>query len=195
MRKAFYSCGIILLMEKIRIRDIMNTSPVMINKKASVLDATKEMKSEKVGSIIVVEDGKPIGIVTESDILREIVAEERDPKKIPVDEIMSAPPVTISPDDEIYDAVKMMGKHRIRRLPVVESEKIIGMVTERDIMQFSPLLRDILEEWAEITKQRIEYKREGKFISGKCEECGMLSRQLVNFNGRLLCEFCLERMR
>jgi CBS domain-containing protein len=179
-------------MEKICIRDIMSGNPVMINKKASVLDAVKEMKSEMVGSIIVVEDGKPIGILTESDILRKIVAEEKDAAKIAVEEVMSSPPITISPDANIEEAVKIMGKYKIRRLPVVENGKLVGMVTERDIMQVSPLIMDIIEEWAEINRQRLAYRKEKKFMSGKCEECGMLSQRLLNVDGRLLCESCAE---
>ncbi|HEC77273.1 MAG TPA: CBS domain-containing protein [Thermoplasmatales archaeon] len=182
-------------MEEIRIRDIMNKSPVIINKKASVLDAVKEMVSEKVGSIIVVEDGKPIGILTESDIMKKIVAVEKNPAKICVDKVMSFPTVTISPDEKIERAVEIMGKKKIRRLPVVENGKLTGMVTERDIMQFSPLLLDIIEEWAEITRKRLEYKGREKYISGKCEECGMLSRRLSYVNGRLLCESCSEVLR
>ena len=179
-------------MEKICIRDIMSENPVMINKKASVLDAVKEMKSEMVGSIIVVEDGKPIGILTESDILSKIVAEEKDAAKVAVEEVMSSPPITISPDANIEEAVKIMGKYKIRRLPVVENGKLIGMVTERDIMQVSPLIMDIIEEWAEINRQRLAYRKEKKFMSGKCEECGMLSQRLLNVDGRLLCESCAE---
>ena len=180
---------------EIRIRDIMNTNPVMINRKASVLDAVKEMKSEKVGSIVIVENGKPIGVLTESDILRKIVAEGKDASEIAVEKVMSSPTITISPDEKIENAVKLMGKNRIRRLPVVEGGKLVGMVTERDILQFSPLLLNILEEWARITKERVSYEREGKFMSGKCEECGMLSQRLRDVNGRLLCESCAETMR
>ena len=181
--------------EEIRIRDIMSTNPVMINKKASVLDATKEMKSERVGSIIIVEDGKPIGVLTESDILRKIVAEEKDPSKISVEEVMSKPPITISPDATIEEAVRLMGKHKIRRLPVVDKGKLVGMVTEKDIMQSSPLLLDIIEEWAEIVRERLSYRGAGKTMAGKCEECGMLSSRLVDVNGRLLCESCAELVR
>lgn len=180
---------------EIRIRDIMNANPVIINRKASVLDAAKEMKSEKVGSIIVVEDGRPIGVLTESDILRKIVAEKKDASEIAVEKIMSFPPITISPDEKIEEALRLMGKHKIRRLPVVKGEKLVGMVTERDILLFSPLLLNILEEWAKVTKERLSYEREGKFISGKCEECGMLSQRLRDINGRLLCESCAETMR
>jgi len=179
-------------MEEIRIRDVMNRNPVIIKRKASVLDAVKEMVSERVGSIIVVENRKPIGILTESDIMKKIVAMEKNPAKVCVDEIMSSPTITISPDEKIENAVKIMGEKKIRRLPVVENGKLIGMVTERDIMQFSPLLLNIIEEWAEITKKRLEYKGKDKYISGKCEECGMLSRRLSYVNGRLLCESCCE---
>ncbi len=173
----------------------MNPSPVIINRKASVLDATKEMKSEKVGSIIIVENGKPIGVLTESDILRKIVAEEKDPAKIPVEKVMSKPIITISPNASIEEAIRIMGKHKIRRLPVVENDRLIGMVTEKDIMQFSPLLLDIIEEWAEIMRERISYRKSTKFMSGKCEECGMLSDRLLDVNGRLLCESCAEATR
>ncbi len=182
-------------MEKIRIRDIMNHSPVMISRKASVLDASKEMKSEKVGSIIVVEDGKPIGILTESDILRKIVAEEKNPAEVTVDEIMNSPVIVIEPDSGIEEAVRLMGKHRIRRLPVVKDGKLMGMVTEKDLMIASPLLLNIIEEWAQITRDRLEYKRGEKYFVGKCEECGMLTSRLRNVNGRLLCESCAEMMR
>ena len=173
----------------------MNSNPVMINRKASVLDATKEMKSERVGSIIITENGKPIGVLTESDILRKIVAEEKDASKISVDEVMSSPPITIEPSAPIEEAVRIMGENKIRRLPVVENGKIVGMLTERDILQASPLLLDIIEEWAEITKDRLEYRKKKRYYSGKCEECGMLSDRLIEVNGRLLCESCAESLR
>lgn len=179
----------------IRIRDVMNTSPVIINKKASVLDAAKEMKSERVGSIIITDDGQPIGILTESDILRKIVAGEKDAKKICVDEIMSAPPITIEPEKSVDEAIRMMGKYKIRRLPVVENGKLVGMVTERDIIQASPAIMDIFEEWAKITEERLSYRKSGKYIRGKCEECGMLTDRLIEVNGRLLCESCAESLK
>ena len=179
----------------IRVRDIMNANPVMIGRKASVLDATKEMKSEKVGSIIITENGKPIGVITESDILRKIVAEEKNAAKISVDEIMSSPPITIHPDASIKDAIRIMGENKIRRLPVVENGKVVGMITERDIVQASPLLMDIIEEWAEIVRNRNSYRRGRKYYTGKCDECGMLSSRLIEVNGRLLCESCAENLR
>jgi len=149
------------------IRDIMNPSPVITKKKASVLDVVKEMKGEGVGSIIVVENGKPIGVITESDILRKVVAEGKNPSKI-------------------------MGKKRIRRLPVVKEGRLIGMVTERDLLQISPLLLDVVRELASITRARESIYKRKEFSSGKCEDCGMFSDKLIETNGRLMCESCAE---
>ncbi|MEM1513519.1 MAG: CBS domain-containing protein [Candidatus Thermoplasmatota archaeon] len=177
--------------KEILVRDIMSKAPVIIKSKATVLEAAKEMKNEKVGSVIVVENGKPVGILTESDILKKIVAEGKDASKIKVKDVMSSPLVSISPDEKIEKALKLLGENRIRRLPVIENGKLVGVITERDIVQFSPLFIDLIEEWARITKERIEYER-SETTPGMCEECGMTTDKLIEVNGRMLCEFCAE---
>ncbi|MBC7129263.1 MAG: CBS domain-containing protein [Thermoplasmatales archaeon] len=177
--------------KEILVKDIMSKAPVIVKSKASVIDAAKEMKIEKVGSVIVVENGKPVGILTESDILKKIVAEGKDASKIKVKDVMSTPLISISPDEKIEKAVKLLGKNRIRRLPVIENGKLVGIITERDIVQFSPLFIDLVEEWAKITKERIEYER-SETMAGKCEECGMATDKLIEVDGRMLCEFCAE---
>lgn len=177
---------------EVTIRDIMSINPVMISKKASVMDAAREMKGDGVGSIIIVDNGKPVGIVTESDILRKVVAEGKYPSKISVEEIMSCPPVTISPEAKIEEAIKIMGANKIRRLPVVENEKLVGMVTQRDLLQISPMLLDVVRELASITGSGENSYRKQVFLHGKCEGCGMLSDRLVEVDGRLLCESCTE---
>ncbi len=174
------------------IKDIMNTNPVITKKKASVLDVVKEMKGEGVGSIIVVENGKPIGVITESDILRKVVAEGKNPSKIMVEEIMSFPPVTVTPETRVEDAIKIMGEKKIRRLPVVKDGKLVGMATERDLLQISPLLLDVVRELASITHARESLYKRREFTSAKCEDCGMFSDKLIEINGRLICESCAE---
>ena len=177
--------------KEILVRDIMSRTPVIIKSSATVLEAAKEMRNEKVGSVIAVENGKPVGILTESDILKKIVAEGKDASKIKVKNVMSTPLISISPDEKVEKALKMFGENRIRRLPVIENGKLVGIITERDIVQFSPLFMDLLEEWAKITKERIEYER-SETMAGKCEECGMTADKLIEVNGRMLCEFCAE---
>jgi CBS domain-containing protein len=177
--------------KEILVRDIMSKAPVIVRSKASVIDAAKEMKTEKVGSVIVVENGKPVGILTESDILKKIVAEGKDASKIKVKDVMSTPLISISPDEKIEKAIKLLGKNRIRRLPVIENGKLVGIITERDIVQFSPLFIDLVEDWAKIIKERIEYER-SETMAGRCEECGLITDKLIEVDGRMLCEFCAE---
>lgn len=174
------------------IRDIMNINPVIVSRKVTVMDAAKEMKGEGVGSIIIVEDGMPVGIVTESDILKKVVAEGKHPSKIAVEEVMSSPPITVSPDTGIEEVIKIMGENNIRRLPVIENKKLVGMVTGKDLLQISPMLLDIARELVPILKSRETSYMGQRFLSGKCEGCGMLSERLVEVDGHLLCESCAE---
>ncbi|HDS59299.1 MAG TPA: CBS domain-containing protein [Thermoplasmatales archaeon] len=177
----------------VTIRDIMNDNPVIISRKASVMDAAREMKGEGVGSLIIVDNGVPVGIVTECDILRKVVAEGKIPQEVMVEDIMSSPPVTVSPDASLEEAIKLMGTHHIRRLPVVQDGKLVGMATERDMLQVSPLLLDVARELAAIgggSGERPFRKREG--MAGKCEGCGMLTDRLTETDGHLFCESCAE---
>ena len=105
---------------------------------------------------------------------------------------MSAPPITISPQASIEEAVRLMGKHQIRRLPVMENGVLVGMATEHDIAQVSPMLLDVARELASIGGSgHLSFSRQRR-LSGKCEGCGMLSDRLSEVDGRLFCESCTE---
>jgi len=174
------------------VSDVMNDNPVIISRKASVIDAAREMKGEGVGSIIVVEDGMPVGIATESDILRKVVADGKNAADVSVDQIMSQPPITIAPDENMIEAIRIMSDKKIRRLPVVENGKLVGMVTERDLLRISPLLLDVAREMASISGGREAMQPREISLPGKCEGCGMLSDRLVEIDGRLFCESCAD---
>lgn len=174
------------------VSDVMNDNPVIISRKASVTDAAREMKGEGVGSIIVVDDGAPVGIATESDILRQVVAEGKNAANVAVDEIMSQPPITISPDEKMIEAIRIMSEKKIRRLPVVENGKLAGIVTERDLLRISPLLLDVAREMASISGSGEAAAPREISLPGKCEGCGMLSDRLVEIDGRLFCESCAD---
>jgi CBS domain-containing protein len=177
------------------IRDMMKRSPVIISPKATVQDAAKEMKGEGIGSLIVIDSGKPMGIITESDILKKVVAEGLDSSKILVDDIMTSAIITVKPDTTIEEAIKIMGELGIRRLPVVENDRLVGMTTQKDILQVSPMLLEVAREWASINENEgLSYKQK-RIFSGKCEDCGMLSTRLTTVDGRLICESCKETMK
>ncbi|NPA33086.1 MAG: cyclic nucleotide-binding/CBS domain-containing protein, partial [Aquificae bacterium] len=98
----------------------------------SVLNAVKKMSAE--GASCALVEGNPAGIITERDVLRKVVAEEKDPKLVKVEQIMSSPVVSVSKEDFLFDVLLLMAKHNIRRVGVKEGERIIGVIEDRDII-------------------------------------------------------------
>jgi len=181
-----------LMKTDVTVADIMSDNPAIISRKGSIMDAAREMKGESVGSLLIVEKGMPIGIVTERDIIHKVVAEGKSPQDILVEELMNAPLVTISPAASLEDAIRLMGLHQIRRLPVVENGMLIGIATERDMLQVSPMLLDVARELAVINPEGECPLGNHEELAGKCEGCGMLVNRLSEVDGHLFCESCAE---
>jgi len=126
------------------VKKIMTKEVLMIDEKTSVKEVARMMKTKKIGSILVEKNNEVIGIVTEADIVRRLVAEERDPNTTLVKTIMSSPLLTIDAEMSIIDANDMMDKNRVRHLAVKEEGKIVGLVSCRDVMH--PIYMEG-EEW------------------------------------------------
>lgn len=176
------------------VKEAMKANPVFVESDISVFEAAKLMKKRRIGNVIVVKNKHPVGILTESDILKKVVAEGRDAKKVKVEAVMSAPLIVIDPYVTLEKAMKTMSRCNIRRLPVVEDNKLIGIITLRDISRISPVLHEISREWYDITVRDETYYKKQVF-SGKCEDCGTLSANLRNINGRLLCDDCIDALK
>jgi CBS domain-containing protein len=112
---------------------IMSTKVVTVEASEKVSEALRTMVRHKIGSIIVVEKGQPLGILTERDVTIRI-AKGQNLRTMSVKKVMSKPLVTIAPSMEIWKAVEEMVRDDIRRLPVIDNDKLVGMVTERDMM-------------------------------------------------------------
>jgi signal-transduction protein with cAMP-binding, CBS, and nucleotidyltransferase domain len=152
------------------------------------------MKKRKIGNVIVVEKKQPIGILTESDILKKVVAEGKNAKDVTVKTVMSTPIIVTEAYITLEEAINTMGKCSIRRLPVIEDGKLIGIITQKDISLISPILHEISREWYDITvRDETHYKKQ--IFSGKCEDCGTLSANLKNVDGRLLCDDCIDALK
>lgn len=118
----------------IEVKDLMSSPVVTIQKNETLEQVAKIMSKNNFGSIVVIgTTGKPLGIITERDIVNRITAMNRLPREVKAEEIMSQPLITIVPDKDIKEAAKSMIEHRIRRLVVLEKEKIIGIITSKDI--------------------------------------------------------------
>jgi CBS domain-containing protein len=116
------------------IKNVMTSNPCSIDAEKSVAYAAKMMKEEDVGLAPIVEGDKLIGMLTDRDIAIRVVAEGRNPDQTKVRDVASKQVVTIDPQQELDEALRIMAKHQVRRLPVVEEDgKLVGVVAQADI--------------------------------------------------------------
>ena len=121
-------------MDNTFVDQIMSKNVLAVDKSTSIQEAALKMRKLKFGCVIVTEDGKPIGIVTERDFVTKVAAEGR-PLFTEIYEIMSSPLITIDPEETIWEASELLKRKLIHKLPVKENEKIIGIVTTTDIVK------------------------------------------------------------
>ena len=143
------------------VRELMTTAPVTVQPDATLGEVAVLMKQEDCGSIPVVEDGRLVGIVTDCDIVIRGVAAGSDPKTQRVSTVMSADPVTIRPDDDLTDAEKVMADRQIRRLPVVENGKLVGIIVTAQIARAADKRKvgETIKEISEPTSGRASHAR------------------------------------
>jgi CBS domain-containing protein len=116
------------------IRDVMTSNPCTIDAEKSVAYAAKMMREEDVGLAPIVEGEKLIGMLTDRDIAIRVVAEGRNPDQVKVRDVASTRLVTVDPQQDLDEALRMMAKHQVRRLPVVEEDgRLVGVVAQADI--------------------------------------------------------------
>ena len=116
------------------IRDVMTSNPCTIDADKSVAYAAKMMRDEDVGLAPIVEGDKLIGMLTDRDIAIRVVADGKDPDQVKVREVASKQVVTIDPQQDLDEALRIMAKHQVRRLPVVEEDgKLVGVVAQADV--------------------------------------------------------------
>ena len=117
-----------------RIREIMTSNPSTVEPDTMVVDAARVMKQEDAGVVPVTENGRLTGMVTDRDIAIRVVAEGKDPKSTTVREVASTDLVTIDPQQDLDEALRLMAKHQVRRLPVVEEDgRLVGVVAQADV--------------------------------------------------------------
>jgi CBS domain-containing protein len=116
----------------VRIRDVMTESVVTATPDTSVREVAEIMRERNVGSVVLVEDRRPVGFVTDRDLAVSVLADGRDPSDRACDHA-SAPVVTAAPDMDVTEAAELMVEHGIRRLPVLEGGELIGIVTLDDL--------------------------------------------------------------
>ncbi len=118
----------------VKVGSIARLGLVTIDEDESVAFAAKLMRERDLGSLVVTRKGVPVGIVTERDMLKKVLADARDPKSTKVTDIMTSPPVSIEHDRSLIQAIDLMNRRRVRRMLVTENGKIVGIFTQRDVL-------------------------------------------------------------
>jgi CBS domain-containing protein len=115
------------------VRDTMSKNPRSINASASVIEAAQLMREEHIGSLPITDDEQLVGMITDRDITTRVVAEGADRMQTSVGEVSSRDLITVEPDRDLDEALQLMARHQVRRLPVVENGRLVGIVAQADI--------------------------------------------------------------
>lgn len=129
----------------LKVEDIMVEDVITVDSDVQVMEAVKLMNENEIGCLVVTRRGKAVGILTERDLLKRVIVKLRDPKKIKVRQIMTKPLIVGDPDMNLEDATKIMFDRKIKKLPVIESRKLVGLVSLTDIARYQPQMMKILK--------------------------------------------------
>jgi CBS domain-containing protein len=181
------------LRSKMLVKDVMS-SPVVTTAENSTADqVAQRMEKNKLGCIIVTnKQGKPVGIITERDLVGRVLAKNAKPDSLSANDVMTSPLMTIEPDETIEEAARRMSRLDIRRLGVIYKGQLVGLISSRDIVAVVPELIETIQERALIESENREQEasEETAPLAGHCDNCGRWSDDLKEINGEFLCEDC-----
>ena len=170
----------------IKAADIMSRNVVFATPEMKITEVAALMNEFRIGGIPVLTNGGVCGIITERDIMKKVVQGNKSPSEVSVEEIMTCPPkVVCDVSDDLEDIAELMAAHDVTRIPVVRDGKLVGIVTNRDVLKNSADLIDVLIEQARVKGR----DKKGHVSYGKCELCGM-SDYLVFAKGVFVCDAC-----
>ena len=174
---------------RVLVRDIMNSPVISASPDDTIYDIAKKMKDENIGSIIIIENDKPVGIVTDWDIVSKAIANDAKPSQIKAKDVMKEL-YTIESEESITEAARLLRKYNIKRLGVVYKNRLVGIISSSDVIAVTPDLVEIVSEKATIIRGELGITRSASNVSGFCDQCGEWSDLLQHVEGTFICEVC-----
>jgi len=175
----------------VKVKEIMKKQVITVDSDVSISDVAKIMTNNRIGSVIVMKKLKPVGIVTDDDLV-SIIAQGKSPKKVKVRDLPQTKKkfITASPNEDVLKITKRMIKSGIKRLPVLNAGKLVGIISDKEILLTAPELIDIISEKLKMRVGMVA--RPDETISGICELCEAYSDELKSVAGRWICEDCRD---
>ncbi len=183
----------------LKVGDVMTRKFVFVSLKTKVIECLRIMSKKDVGSLLIVEDKKLKGITTSNDLVKYITKNIRVLQK-EIRQVMKRNLVTIAPSKDISEAIELMEKKNVRKLPVVVRNSVIGFITKKDILKLRPGLFDILTQKIRIAEEHEKIKRisengKNRWVKeGECQECGAQDL-LYQFNDQYVCSLCKNNIK
>ncbi|HLD57974.1 MAG TPA: CBS domain-containing protein [archaeon] len=171
----------------VRVKNIMRVGVITVNPEDSVSRVAKIMANNRVGSAVVLKGKKPVGIITREDIVH-VVAHGKNPNTVKVKDFKQKIFLVAKPHDDLLSIIRQMTETGVKRAPVVDKGKLVGIITDKEILLAAPELIDLLKEKLKSRAQQVA--EPGEVISGLCERCGDFSEDLRHTDGRWYCEDC-----
>jgi len=184
-------------MENILVADVMTREPVTAKPDDDLLKCAKKLVKKKVGTLPLVNKKKLVGFIDDRDILWALVKKsKKDLSNIKAIDISPKKIITIRPLATVKEAISKMKKMKFEKLPVINNNQLVGIITAKDILNFHPEFYPELEEFSKIRQEmkklkRIKRAKERSSVEGICEECGETDF-LYRVNGMLICESCKD---
>ena len=177
----------------VKVEDVMSSPVVTIKDSDTVLSAAKLMKKNEIGCVVVVDKAeKPIGLITERDVVRRVAALDLLPSKVQAGKSMTKPSATIDSTANVTDAARKMREMKVRRLVVMQGGKVSGIITSNDIVDITPALIDVMAEKSQI--EPVRKQKEAAPLSGYCDRCGSWADELKSQDGQFICDDCMSEV-
>ncbi|MCL1971148.1 MAG: CBS domain-containing protein [Candidatus Bathyarchaeota archaeon] len=179
------------LKTKMVVKDVMNSPVVTADESKTANNIATIMDSAKIGAVVITNrEGKPIGIITERDLVVRVIAKNKKPDEIKAREIMSKPLIPVDPEATISDAARLMSRKNVRRLVVFYKDVLAGIVSNKDLLNVMPELIEIIQERTRIEEASIAGELEESPQAGYCDQCEAYSENLKECNGQNICDEC-----
>lgn len=180
-------------MTDIHVKDIMIKSVIISDMKETIFEAAKNMSEYAIGSVVVTNDNKPVGIVTERDIVRRVVSRDMPAKQVSVFDVMSTPLNIIAPDAKVIDAVRIMKERDVKRLIVYKNGEMVGIITDTDVIRGYPRITKVISDMVDTSRILAPHEAKG-WLLGFCKECGNYSFALEYVDNILICGICRDKL-